>query len=324
MGTFLSFPLAFDKQQARKAAMIALPTTIRIATRASQLALAQANMVKNALISAHSELSDETVVILPMTTSGDKNLEKDIKQWGYKGLFTKEIEDALLQNEADIAVHSMKDMPSELPDGLKIAALLPREQADDAFLSKRFNSFDDLPEGATIGTSSTRRAAIAKHLRPDLEIAPFRGNVNTRLQKLENGEVDATFLAVAGLKRIGLEQHITQIMPLTQMLPAIAQGAIGVECRSDDTHLKSLLESIHDSNTEITVSAERSLLKTLDGDCHTPLSGYAEIADGQLHLKAMLFKPDGSDAFTAERTAALTEAIELGRLVGEEIKTFKS
>lgn len=295
---------------------------IRIATRASQLAMAQAEMVRDQLLAAHSHLSEANITLHPMTTSGDKQQEGHLAQWGYKGLFTKEVEDALLANEADIAVHSMKDMPSELPEGLMIAAITEREDARDAFISKRYASLDDLTKGATFGTSSVRRGAIIKRLRPDLNIIPFRGNVQTRMQKLEDGVADATLLAVAGLNRLGMQSEITQALATSTMLPAVAQGAVGIECRSNDAAIRQILAAIDHHPTHQAILCERALLICLDGSCKTPLSGYATIQDEQITLHAQLIMPDGSDAWELERSGALVDLLAIGRELGEELKSI--
>lgn len=299
--------------------MMSNPKTIRIATRASQLAMAQAEMVRDTLLAHEPDLD---ITLLSMTTSGDQNQTKDLAQWGYKGLFTKEIEEALLSGEADIAVHSMKDMPSILPDGLMIAAMLEREDPRDAFVSKRYASLDELPEGATLGTSSVRRGAIIRNLRPDLQLVPFRGNVNTRLQKLTDGVADATLLAVAGLKRLGFEEHITQALSDRIMLPAVAQGAIGIECLSNNNDIVELLSNISHTPTVIAINAERAVLAALDGSCKTPLSGYATLNGDTLHLRATLTHPDGSQNWSVERFGALSDAPSIGEDAGEELRNL--
>lgn len=289
---------------------------IRIATRASDLALAQANMVKAALEAADSGCHCELVA---MTTSGDMNQTQDLAQWGYKGLFTKEIEEALLSGAADIAVHSMKDMPSILPDGLIMAAMLPREDAADAFISVTYPSLDALPKGAVVGSSSVRRSAWLRSLRPDLQIVPFRGNVPTRLRKLASGEVDATLLAVAGLKRLGLASHITQTLSPDIMLPAVAQGAIGIECRSDDAAMRQLLQRITHLPTWYCVAAERAVLLALDGSCKTPLSAHATLQGDVIYLSAALINPDTLERWSGDIHGPLQDAESIGRMLGNQL-----
>lgn len=292
-------------------------TSIRIATRRSPLALAQADMVRIALL---ADDPDCEVTLVPMTTTGDRTPQKNLPEWGYKGLFTKEIEDALLEDRADIAVHSMKDMPSLLPDGLTIAGMLEREDPRDAFLSLHYDSLSALPPGSRIGSSSVRRAAMLRSVRPDCEVVEFRGNVNTRLQKLQQGEADATLLAVAGLNRLGLADHITEILPVTQMLPAVAQGAIGMECRMNDEALRARIQTISYSPTMIAVGAERAVLKVLDGSCKTPLGAYATIERGEIHIRARLLLPDGSQQWEQEVRGATDAAESLGQALGEALR----
>ena len=295
------------------------PKTIRIATRASQLAIAQAEEVRAALLAQDPELSAEDVVLIPVTTSGDRDVTTAISQWGFKGLFTKEVEELLLNHQADIAVHSMKDMPSQLPDGLIIAAMLPREDPSDAFISNRYPTLEAMPEGARIGTSSTRRCAIIKALRPDLMVVPFRGNVQTRLKKLEDGVADATLLAAAGLNRLKLNDRITQRLPVETMLPAIAQGAIGIECRESDLRMQEILMKINHLPTIQAVTAERAVLAVLDGSCKTPLSGYAQLASNQLTLRALLLQPDGSEQWHASASGPVEDAQAIGKDVGTRL-----
>jgi hydroxymethylbilane synthase len=300
----------------------ALPAHIRIATRRSDLALWQANEVKRLL---QAQLPDAYPIELVLIDSdGDMQTETGFEKFGYKGVFTKRIEAALLDGRADMAVHSMKDVHSALPDALLIAAMLPRENPQDAFVSEKYSSLDAMPAGATIGTASVRRAAVLRQLRPDLHIVPFRGNVPTRIAKLQRGEVDATFLAVAGLNRLGLAAHITHPMPLQRMLPAVAQGAIGIECRREDANLLALLARINDTLTFQAVSAERAMLARIDGDCHTPIGGYATIDDATqtLSLSAewiLLKNGEYIATLRASGNAAVADAIKIGEQVGEEL-----
>lgn len=293
--------------------------TIRIATRASQLAIAQAEQVRHRLLAHLPHLTPEDITLMPVTTSGDKDQITNIAQWGYKGLFTKEVEELLLDQKADIAVHSMKDMPSVLPDGLIIAGMLEREDPHDAFISTTYQSLEQMPKGAILGTSSTRRSAIIRALRPDLEIVPFRGNVQTRLRKLESGEASATLLAAAGLKRLGLEKWITKLLPFDQMLPAIAQGAIGIECRKSDDRMRAILADITHAPTLHAVTAERAVLGVLDGSCKTPLSGYAQITYEQLTLRSLLLQPDGSEQWQASASGHVKDAEAIGKEVGTRL-----
>jgi hydroxymethylbilane synthase len=293
---------------------------IRIGTRGSALALAQAREVRSRLCAAHRQLTEADIEIVPIKTTGDRILDINLSEIGGKGLFTKEIEEALLAGTVDIAVHSMKDMPPHVPEGLGIACILPREDPRDAFISARFASIEALPQGAIVGTSSTRRQAQLLHMRPDLTIIPFRGNVGKRLEKLQAGMADAIILAVAGLKRIALEQHITAIIPTEQMLPAVAQGAIGIECREGDSRILSLLAAIHDEETAIRISAERAVQKVLEGSCRTPIAAYAELAGDSLHLRALIATTDGAIIHQVERRGMAADAALLGADAGSELK----
>lgn len=287
-----------------------------IATRASQLAMAQAQMVGALLQQNNPNLQVE---YLSLTTQGDQNQTQNPAQWGYKGLFTKEIEEALLDGRADIAVHSMKDMPSTLPDGLALAGMLPREDVRDALVSNDYPTLESLPQGALVGCSSVRRTALLRHLRPDLEVVPFRGNVNTRLAKLDAGEVAATLLAVAGLKRLGLEHRVASALPLDVFLPAVAQGAIGIECRIDDKASLALITAINHAETFLTVSCERALLTRLDGTCKTPMGGLASLHKETLTLLANVILPDGSRQWITTHTAPAADALALGARTADDL-----
>ena len=254
---------------------------LKIGTRGSPLALYQARETKARLMAAHG-MPDEAIEIVVITTTGDRVRDRPLSEIGGKGLFTKEIEEALFAREIDLAVHSMKDMPSELPDGLAIAALLPREDPRDAFLSPVANSILDLALGATVGSSSVRRAAQLRRLRPDLVIVEFRGNVETRLRKLEQGVAQATLLACAGLNRLGLQDKITAVIPMEMMLPAAAQGCIGIETNADDAAMRDLLAPLNHGDTATAVNCERAFLATLDGSCRTPLAGNAVVENGRI------------------------------------------
>jgi hydroxymethylbilane synthase len=283
---------------------------IRIGTRGSPLALAQANEVGEKIGQAHGgNVSVETVII---KTSGDKIQDRSLAAVGGKGLFTKELEEALLSGSIDIAVHSMKDMPAVLPDGLEIACVLPREDVRDAFISLTADSLDGLALGATVGTASIRREAFLRHKRPDLKIVLFRGNVETRLRKLAEGEAQATLLAAAGLRRLGLEDRITQLIPIEDMLPAPAQGAIGLEIRSSDDLTRELVAAIHDRATGIAVEAERAFLAELDGSCRTPIAALARIADDRLLFNGSILTPDGARIYATGRVGLPADAAEIG------------
>jgi hydroxymethylbilane synthase len=293
---------------------------IRIGTRGSPLALIQANDVRDRLLAAHEDLEDGDVEICVISTSGDRIRDKPLKEFGGKGLFTKEIEDALLSGDIDLAVHSMKDVPTVLPDGLAIACLLPREDPLDAFLSPGAADLAALPDGAVVGSSSLRRVAQIRHARPDLQVVTFRGNVDTRLRKLDAGEVDATFLACAGLNRMGLSARITRAMPADIMLPAVAQGAVGVETRTDDEAVIARLAALHNVDTADCVAAERAMLAALDGSCRTPIAGLALLDGGELWLRAEIIRPDGSESLKTERRGSRGDAAQLGQDAGEELR----
>jgi hydroxymethylbilane synthase len=294
---------------------------LRIGTRGSKLALAQAAELAARLAKSQPALAApgaiETVVI---RTSGDAATQS-LAALGGKGLFTKEIEEALLDRRIDLAVHSLKDLPTFLPAGLALGAHLPREDPRDAWFSPLAPGLGALPPGARIGTSSPRREAQLRHARPDVAIVPLRGNVETRLRKLEAGEVDATLLAVAGVTRLGLARRITAILSPEEMLPAAAQGAIGVEIRADDSAARALVEAIDDAPTAARVTAERAVLAALGGSCRTPIAALAEIgAEGTLRLNAMIIRPDGSERLIAERSGPVAACGALGHDAGSELR----
>ena len=292
---------------------------LRIGTRGSPLALIQAEEVRDKLIAAHGLASDEIEIVIIKTT-GDKVQDRPLAEIGGKGLFTKEIEEGLFDGSLHLAVHSMKDMPAELPDGLIIDCLLEREDVRDGFISPHHSSIADLPERAVVGTSSVRRQAQLQRIRPDVKIVPFRGNVQTRLRKLEEGVASATFLACSGLNRLGQGDLITAPISPDEMLPAVAQGAIGVEVRADDTATRDLLKPLNHGPTETMLAAERAFLAVLDGSCRTPMAGLAQISGAQLHLRSCVLSLDGSRYFETERTGAVGDAAELGRDAGHELK----
>lgn len=295
-----------------------LADIIRIGTRGSPLALAQAHEVRARLMAA-SGRPEGAYAIVVIRTSGDRIQDRPLAEAGGKGLFTKEIEEALIAREVDLAVHSMKDMPTALPWGLDIAAMLPREDVRDAFVSLKASRLADLPRGAVIGTSSLRRAAQVARVRPDLKIVPFRGNVGTRLQKLADGVADATLLAVAGLNRLGEAVRVTSAIETDVMLPAVAQGAIGIEIRSDDGKTRHLVSALNDAATALTVAAERAFLGRLEGSCRTPIAGLARLIDGAVHFRGQILTPDGREAHETERRGRPEEALKLAESAADEL-----
>lgn len=284
---------------------------LRIGTRGSPLALAQAYETRERLSIAFG-LSLDSFEIVVIKTTGDKVLNRPLKEIGGKGLFTKEIEEALLQESIDIAVHSMKDMPVQQPDGLILDTFLPREDVRDAFVSRIHKSLADIPHGATVGTSSLRRKAQLMSKRPDLKIVEFRGNVQTRLKKLDDGVAECTFLAVAGLNRLKMEDIITAPISTDEMLPAVAQGAIGIERREKDIKVATMLEAIHNSTTGLLLSAERAFLEALDGSCETPIAGLAEFKNENLRFRGEILKTDGSEVYSDEQVVAKEDATLVG------------
>jgi hydroxymethylbilane synthase len=293
---------------------------LRIGTRGSPLALAQATLVREALAALSPALAEpEAVEVEVIKTTGDRVTDRLLAEIGGKGLFTKEIEEALLAGTIDLAVHSMKDMPTWLPEGLVMAAMLPRADPRDALIADRVRSIADLPHGALVGTASLRRAAQLLAARPDLRVTPLRGNVQTRLRKLAEGEVAATFLAVAGLVRLGLESVISAPLSAEDMLPAAAQGAIGIEVRADDAAVLDLLAGIDHRATSIRVAAERAFLATLEGSCRTPIAALAELEGQEVRLRGLVARPDGSDLRRIERRGAVADAVELGGDTGAEL-----
>ncbi len=291
---------------------------IRIGTRGSALALAQAHEVKGRLMAAHG-LPETAFEIVIIKTTGDMILDRPLSEVGGKGLFTKEIEEALFEKRIDLAVHSMKDMQTALPDGLVIGATLPREDVRDAFISLKHKSFDSLPQGAVVGTSSLRRQAQIKRIRPDLQIVGFRGNVQTRLTKLRDEVAEATFLACAGLRRLGLADHITDAVPVERMLPAVAQGAIGIEIRVDDEDTAKIIAPLDDQATSLCVIAERAFLGTLEGSCRTPIAGLARLEGGTLTFKGETLSPDGTRHVVSSKTGPASSAADLGVTVADDI-----
>ncbi|MEQ9146053.1 MAG: hydroxymethylbilane synthase [Parvibaculaceae bacterium] len=293
--------------------------SIRIGTRGSDLALVQAKTVAAALIAAHG-LDPAQVEIVPIKTTGDREKERRLSEIGGKGLFTKEIEEALYAKTIDLAVHSMKDMPTVLPDGLIIDCVLEREDPRDAFISPVARSIDTLPQGVKFGTSSLRRGAQVLARRPDLEIVPFRGNVATRLKKLEDGVAAGTFLAMAGLNRLGLTDVATDPVSPDILIPAVAQGIVGIERRVEDEEIAHLVAPIHHVDTAIVMAAERAFLAALDGSCQTPLAGYATYTKGRLKFRGQILTPDGKTVHTAERDGSPALAAALGADAASELK----
>ncbi len=285
---------------------------IRIGTRASKLALIQAEEVKRALLAAHTDLKPSQLVLVPIKTTGDKILDKNLYEVGGKGLFIKEIEEALLDKSIDIAVHSMKDMPAFLPDDLVVNCVLEREDPRDAFLSVAGGDIASLPKNCLVGTSSPRRAAQFLHLRPDVKIVILRGNVDTRLEKLEQNLVDATILAVAGLKRCQISSSKYKIISEEDMLPAVAQGAIGVECRKDNKKILALLSAINHKASFDAIAAERGFLEGLNASCKTPIAAYATITGDQLRLRCLVASIDGKVITKAERVGGIEDGYDLG------------
>ena len=291
----------------------------RIGSRGSPLALAQARAVRERMASTHG-VAPDVIEIRVIRTSGDAIQDRPLAEIGGKGLFTKEIEEALLRNEVDLAVHSAKDMATQLPAGLAIAACLPREDPRDVFVSRVAETLAELAAGARVGTGSLRRAALVRRLRPDLVTVPLRGNVETRLRKLGEGVADATILALAGLRRLGLDNAATAILDVEMFPPAVGQGIIAIEARADDDQSRALVEAINDADAAIALACERAFLAVLDGSCKTPIAGYARLAGGRVQFSGLIVKPDGSAAHTVSRTGPVRDAAMLGADAGRELK----
>lgn len=289
---------------------------LRIATRKSPLALWQANYVSDMLKHHHPDLKVELVT---MVTQGDKILDTPLAKVGGKGLFVKELEVGMLEGRADIAVHSMKDVPVDFPPGLHLAVVCEREDPRDAFVSNNFKALEELPQGARLGTSSLRRQAQISALRPDLKIVDLRGNVNTRLKKLDDGEYDAIILAAAGLKRLKFEDRITQFLGTDVCLPAIGQGAVGIECRSDDARVHNLIAPLNDNKTQIRITAERAMNERLQGGCQVPIAGYAEFEKGLIMLRGLVGQVDGKKIIRGDIAGPAESAEELGIVLAEDL-----
>ena len=293
-------------------------TPMKLGTRGSPLALAQAHETRDRL-SAAFDLPPEAFEIVVIKTTGDRIIDRPLKEIGGKGLFTREIEDAMLRGDIDIAIHSMKDMPVLQPEGLVLDTYLPREDVRDAFVSPHVGGLSDLPEGAKVGTSSLRRKAQVLVAYPLLQVVEFRGNVQTRLKKLDDGVAACTFLAMAGLNRLGRSDVATAAIAPEEMLPAVAQGAIGIERRVDDTRAAEMLAAIHDTPTGQRLAAERAFLAALDGSCETPIAGLAELDGGTLRLRGEVLRPDGSEAIGDDQTAPIEDGAELGRAMAVKL-----
>lgn len=292
---------------------------LKIGTRGSELALAQARETRARLMSAHG-LEEEDFEIVVISTSGDRIQDRPLSEVGGKGLFTKEIEEALLTGGIDIAVHSSKDMPTALPDGLELSCFLEREDVRDAFVGRVAARLEDLPERAIVGSSSLRRQALIRRLRPDVEVVMFRGNVQTRLRKLEEGQVGATLLANAGLRRLGMAEVITELLPVDRFPPAPGQGAICIESRIGDQRIRDLLAPIGHAETEAALSCERAFLAALDGSCRTPIAGHARIEGDRIVFHGMILTPDGREAHEIEAEGKLSEAASIGERAGETVR----
>jgi hydroxymethylbilane synthase len=289
---------------------------VRIATRKSPLALWQAEHVRSRLMALHPGLQVE---LLTMSTQGDRILDSPLAKIGGKGLFVKELEQGMLDGRADIAVHSMKDVPADLPDGLGIGAILEREDPRDAFVSGSYSSIDGLPGGARVGTSSLRRQCQLRVRRPDLEILDLRGNVGTRLAKLDAGEYDAIVLACAGLRRLGMAERISCALTPEEMLPAIAQGVIGIECRSDDAAVRALIEPLNHEQTRQRTTAERAMNATLAGGCQAPVAGYSELRGELLEMRGLVGRPDGSEIISGSVSGPSKDALMLGKQLADDL-----
>jgi hydroxymethylbilane synthase len=289
---------------------------LRIATRKSALALWQANHVQALLLEAHPDIEIELVKIV---TQGDRILDRPLAEIGGKGLFLKELERAMLDGEADLAVHSMKDVPASMADGLVLEAVLPRANPYDALVSRNAQRLADLPAGSRIGTSSLRRKSQLLALRPDLEVADLRGNVDTRLKKLDEGQYDAIILACAGLERLGLGERITETLKMPDWLPASTQGIIGLQCREDDAATRALIEPLADSDTMVVACAERAVARVLEATCQVPLAAHAVLDGGLVRLKSMISTPDGKQSIQAAGEASTGQAVELGERVAADL-----
>jgi hydroxymethylbilane synthase len=299
---------------------MAQSSVLRIGSRGSPLALAQARAVRDRLAASHG-VDAERITIDAIRTTGDRIQDRPLAEAGGKGLFTKEIEEALLAGTIDVAVHSAKDVPTVLPLGLTLSAFLRREDARDVFISRKAKTLADLAAGAVVGTASLRRQAMIKRVRPDLEVRTLRGNVETRLRKLDEGQADATVLALAGLKRLGLTDVAGTVLSVDEFLPAVGQGAIAIETRADDAATRALVAAVDDADTACALAAERGFLAVLDGSCRTPIAGHATLAGDRLHFRGLIVRPDGSEAHETTRAGARGDAVALGADAGRELKS---
>ncbi len=298
---------------------MSLPT-LRIGTRGSPLALAQAHETRRRLAEAHG-CGEDRFALVVIRTSGDMIQDRALSEAGGKGLFTKEIDAAMLAHEIDVAVHSSKDLPTVLPDGIAVAGFLPREDVRDALISSKASTIAGLPQGGTLGTASLRRQAQVKRLRPDIAVGLLRGNVETRLGKAERGEIDATLLAYAGLKRLGFAHRATALLEIDDFLPAVGQGAIGLTARGDDPSAQAALAPILHAETAAALACERAFLAVLDGSCRTPIAGHAQRIGGELKFRGAVFRADGSEAFEVEATGASADGAHIGEAAGRELLT---
>ena len=291
---------------------------LRIGTRGSPLALAQAREVRRILAGLHA-IHEDSIELVIIKTTGDAIVDRPLAEAGGKGLFTKELDAAQLAGDIDIAVHSAKDLPTQLPPGLDVGGYLPREDVRDALIAPRAGSIRDLPKGAKVGTASLRRAAQLKRLRPDVETPLLRGNVETRLRKAQAGEIDATLLALAGLKRLGLADRATRVLEIEDFLPAVGQGAIAIAVRAEDHLTRTRIAGALHHDTGVALAAERAFLHALDGSCRTPIAGHARVRDGQVEFSGMVLRIDGSEAFEASARGAIEDAARLGADAGHDI-----
>ena len=297
-----------------------MATLLKIGTRASPLAMAQAHEVKRRLLAAHPGLEADAIELVSMTTEGDRILDRTLAAAGGKGLFTKELEVALHEGAVDLVVHSSKDMPTTLPDGLVLPVFLPREDIRDAFISETYDSLDNMPSGSLMGTASLRRQALTLRARPDLKVAPFRGNVQTRLKKLKAKEADATYLAYAGLRRLDLDHVAKTVLPVEAFPPAPAQGAIAIEIRDGDERVAALVGALNHQDTKDRVVAERAFLAALDGSCRTPIAAHTNLTGDELSFYGVILSIDGQQVFERSGTAKRGEGVDLGHRLGAEIK----
>lgn len=291
---------------------------MRIGTRGSPLALAQAHEVRDSLAARH-RVDPASIEIVVIRTTGDMIQDRALSESGGKGLFTKEIDQAQIDGRIDIAVHSSKDLPTVLPADIELGGFLPREDVRDVFISSKASALIDLPRGARVGTASLRRGAQVRRLRPDLQIVLLRGNVQTRLRKIAEGEADATLLALAGLNRLGMADRATQILPLEDFLPAVGQGAVGVTIRKGDAATAARVAAICDVDTGVALAAERAFLRVLDGSCRTPIAGYASVEAGEVRLRGMILRKDGSEAIEITAVAPVADAAETGERSGRDL-----